>query len=172
MAQFGQVRCHSPGRRAAVLVAPNGANPTWRRVGEPSAPGAVLVADPEGLLAAGDLARDSRRNEPLLDFQIQWGPECRSSGDRDGSACTCRIRSKHEKYGWWRMSFVLSLIAFVAAMWMLPPHLAHAASGVYLSSELGANFSPDLDTTGTSNDRASALPSPSRKPRDCLYPHP
>ena len=54
------------------------------------------------------------------------------------------------------MSFALSLMLFVAAMWMLPPHLAQAASGVYLSSELGANFSPDLDTTGTSNDRASA----------------
>ena len=58
--------------------------------------------------------------------------------------------------GWSGMRFVLSLMLFVAAMWMLTSHPAQAGSGVYLSSELGANFSPDLDTTGTSNDRASA----------------
>ena len=58
--------------------------------------------------------------------------------------------------GWSGMRFVLSLMLFVAAMWMLTSHPAQAGSGVYLSSELGANFTPDLDTTGTSNDRASA----------------
>ena len=54
------------------------------------------------------------------------------------------------------MTLVVTLVtAFVVSVCLMP-HPAQAASGVYLSSELGANFSPNLDTTGTSNDRASA----------------
>ena len=57
--------------------------------------------------------------------------------------------------GWRRTSWVLALTLFVAAMWILTAPSARAGSGVYLSSELGVNFTPDLDIRGTSNDRAS-----------------
>ena len=53
------------------------------------------------------------------------------------------------------VSFVLSRMLSVVAMWMLTPHLAQAGSGLYVSSEFGVNFTPNLDITGTSNDRAS-----------------
>ena len=55
----------------------------------------------------------------------------------------------------WGMRVVLLCLLFVVTLWGLTPHLAQAASGLYLSSELGANFSPNLEMTGTSNDRAS-----------------
>ena len=68
------------------------------------------------------------------------------------------------------MNFVLPCWLFIVALWGLSPHPALADadakrlylgsmrvdSGLYLSSELGANFAPSLDTLGTSNDRASA----------------
>ena len=40
-------------------------------------------------------------------------------------------------------------------MWMVAPGWAQAGSGFYVSGEVGANFAMGLDTTGTSNDRAS-----------------
>ena len=66
---------------------------------------------------------------------------------------------KHErrmKKNPWGMNSVLSCLLFVVALWGLALHPAQAGSGLYLSSELGANFAPNLDTLGTSNDRASA----------------
>ena len=57
--------------------------------------------------------------------------------------------------GWRRTSWVLALPLFVAAMWILKAPSARAGSGVYLSSELGANFAPALDIMVTPNDRAS-----------------
>ncbi len=71
---------------------------------------------------------------------------------------TCRLKVRHARSmrnGRWGMSFVVSLTLFVAAMWILTAHSARAGSGLYLSSELGANFSPVLDILGMSNDRAS-----------------
>ncbi len=57
---------------------------------------------------------------------------------------------------WWGTSSVLSLTLVISAMWILVPHSARGAgSGLYLSSELGANFTPSMDTVGSSNDRAS-----------------
>ena len=38
---------------------------------------------------------------------------------------------------------------------MVAPGWAQAGSGFYVSGEVGANFASGLDTTGTSNDRAS-----------------
>ena len=55
----------------------------------------------------------------------------------------------------WDMNFVLSCLLFVVAVQILTPRPAQAASGLYLSGELGANFSPNLALTGRSNDRAS-----------------
>ena len=54
------------------------------------------------------------------------------------------------------MSSVLSRMLLFIAMLILTTHLAQADSGFYLSGELGANFASGLDTTGISNDRASA----------------
>ena len=49
------------------------------------------------------------------------------------------------------------LVFFIAtwATWLVAPSLAQAGSGFYVSGEVGANFAMGLDTTGTSNDRAS-----------------
>ncbi len=41
------------------------------------------------------------------------------------------------------------------ATWVVAPSWAQAGSGFYVSGEVGANFATGLDTTGTSNDRAS-----------------
>lgn len=49
---------------------------------------------------------------------------------------------------------VFFLVCFIA-IGLFTPSLAQAGSGLYLSSELGANFAPSVDTTGSSNDRAS-----------------
>ena len=49
------------------------------------------------------------------------------------------------------VSFVLSRMLSVVAMWMLTPHLAQAGSGLYVSSEFGVNFTPNLDITGTNS---------------------
>ena len=56
------------------------------------------------------------------------------------------------------MKYISSLLMFVIAtwaMWMMTPGWAQAGSGFYVSGEVGANFATGLDTTGTSNDRAS-----------------
>ena len=53
------------------------------------------------------------------------------------------------------MKRFISFLICVIATWAFVPSPAQAGSGVYLSIELGANFAPDLDMTGTSNDRAS-----------------
>ena len=53
------------------------------------------------------------------------------------------------------MKRFISFLICVIATWAFAPSLAQAGSGFYLSIELGSNFAPDLDITGTSNDRAS-----------------
>ena len=56
------------------------------------------------------------------------------------------------------MKYTSLLLVFVIAtwaMWMVAPGWAEAGSGFYVSGEVGANFAMGLDTTGTSNDRAS-----------------
>ena len=56
------------------------------------------------------------------------------------------------------MKYTSTLLVFVIAMWamwMMTPGWAQAGSGFYVSGEVGANFAMGLDTTGTSNDRAS-----------------
>ena len=50
--------------------------------------------------------------------------------------------------------FLVFVIASLAA-WVVVPGWAQAGSGFYVSGEVGANFASGLDTTGTSNDRAS-----------------
>ena len=50
--------------------------------------------------------------------------------------------------------FLVFVIASLAA-WVVVPGWAQAGSGFYVSGEVGANFAMGLDTTGTSNDRAS-----------------
>ena len=51
-------------------------------------------------------------------------------------------------------SFLLFVIA-TWATWVVAPGWAQAGSGFYVSGEIGANVASGLDTTGTSNDRAS-----------------
>lgn len=56
------------------------------------------------------------------------------------------------------MKYTSSLLVFVITMWaalMVAPSWVEASSGFYVSGEVGANFASGLDTTGTSNDRAS-----------------
>ncbi|MCY4612852.1 MAG: hypothetical protein OXB94_04415 [Nitrospira sp.] len=53
------------------------------------------------------------------------------------------------------MKYTSRLLAFGIAAWLVAPGLAQAGSGFYLSGEVGANVASGLDTTGTSNDRAS-----------------
>lgn len=50
---------------------------------------------------------------------------------------------------------MFSVIIFVTATWAFAPSLAQAGSGFYLSSELGANFAPELDFLGDSTDGGS-----------------
>ncbi len=50
--------------------------------------------------------------------------------------------------------FLVFVIATLAA-WMVAPVWAQAGSGFYVSGDLGVNIASGLDTTGTSNDRAS-----------------
>ena len=47
-------------------------------------------------------------------------------------------------------------LAFITAIGLLTPGLSQAGSGWYLSSELGANVAPGLDTIGSSNDPGPA----------------
>ena len=65
-------------------------------------------------------------------------------------------RARRMRKGSRDVNAVLSCVLCVVALGGLIPHPAQAGSGRYLSSELGANFAPGLDTRGTSNDRASA----------------
>ena len=56
------------------------------------------------------------------------------------------------------MKYASTLLVFAIATWatwMVSPVLAEAGSGFYVSGDVGANFASGLDTTGTSNDRAS-----------------
>ena len=56
------------------------------------------------------------------------------------------------------MKYASTVLAFVIATWatwVVAPGWAQAGSGFYVSGEIGANFASGLDTTGTSNDRAS-----------------
>ena len=56
------------------------------------------------------------------------------------------------------MKYTSTVLVFVIATWatwVVAPGWAQAGSGFYVSGEVGANFAMGLDTTGTSNDRAS-----------------
>ena len=53
------------------------------------------------------------------------------------------------------MKYTSSFLAFVLATWLAALGWAQADSGFYVSGEVGANFAMGLDTTGSSNDRAS-----------------
>ena len=53
------------------------------------------------------------------------------------------------------MKYILPFLAFVIVTWVVALGSAQAGSGFYVSGEVGANFAMGLDTTGTSNDRAS-----------------
>ena len=56
------------------------------------------------------------------------------------------------------MKHTSSLLVFVIAawaMWLVAPGWAQAGSGFYVSGDLGINIASGMDTTGTSNDRAS-----------------
>ena len=53
------------------------------------------------------------------------------------------------------MKYTSSLLMVVIATWVITPSWVNAGSGLYLSGEVGFNFASGLDTTGTSNDRAS-----------------
>lgn len=53
------------------------------------------------------------------------------------------------------MKYTSPFLAFALATWVVAPSWAQAGSGFYLSGEVGANVAAGLDTTGTSNDRAS-----------------
>ena len=56
------------------------------------------------------------------------------------------------------MRYTSPLLVFVIAMWAtwsIATGWAQAGSGFYVSGEVGANFAMGLNTTGTSNDRAS-----------------
>ena len=53
------------------------------------------------------------------------------------------------------MKYIPSFLAFVIITWMVTPGWAQAGSGFYVSGDLGINIASGLDTTGTSNDRAS-----------------
>ena len=61
-------------------------------------------------------------------------------------------------------------LAFITAIGLLTPGLSQAGSGWYLSSELGANVAPGLDTIGSSNDPGPACDeyvNPSLNKADC-----
>ena len=53
------------------------------------------------------------------------------------------------------MKYFSLFLAFVIGMWVVVPGSVLAGSGFYVSGEVGANFASGLNTTGTSNDRAS-----------------
>ena len=53
------------------------------------------------------------------------------------------------------MRRVAPLVVLVSVAWVFGPTPARAGSGFYLSSELGANFAPELDFLGDSSDGGS-----------------
>ncbi len=53
------------------------------------------------------------------------------------------------------MKYFSLFLALVIGMWVVVPGSVLAGSGFYVSGEVGANFASGLNTTGTSNDRAS-----------------
>ena len=53
------------------------------------------------------------------------------------------------------MKYVSPFLVFVIVTWVVAPGWAQAGSGFYVSGEVGANIASGIDTTGTSNDRAS-----------------
>ena len=56
------------------------------------------------------------------------------------------------------MKYVSTVLVFAIATWamgIVAPGSAQAGSGFYVSGDLGINIASGLDTTGTSNDRAS-----------------
>ena len=53
------------------------------------------------------------------------------------------------------MKYVSPVLAFVIAAWVVVPGPVLAGSGFYVSGDIGVNVASGLDTTGTSNDRAS-----------------
>ena len=56
------------------------------------------------------------------------------------------------------MKYTTLLLVFViatSATWVVAPGWAQASEGFYVSGDLGINIASGLDTTGTSNDRAS-----------------
>ena len=52
-------------------------------------------------------------------------------------------------------NYIASLLIFVIITWMVAANSVQAGSGFYVSGDLGINIASGLDTTGTSNDRAS-----------------
>ena len=56
----------------------------------------------------------------------------------------------------WDIRAILSFLLLIVVLSGVTTRPAQAGSGLYLSGELGANFASGLDTTGSSNDRASA----------------
>lgn len=54
------------------------------------------------------------------------------------------------------MKTISFLFVFVMVAWVVAPNRAQAASGFYVSGDLGVNIASGIDTTGFSNDRASA----------------
>ena len=53
------------------------------------------------------------------------------------------------------MKYLALFLAFVLVMLVVAPRWSQAGSGLYLSGEVGVNSASGLETTGTSNDRAS-----------------
>ena len=53
------------------------------------------------------------------------------------------------------MKYVSPFLVFVIVTWVVGQGWAEAGSGFYVSGEVGANVASGLNTTGTSNDRAS-----------------
>ena len=52
------------------------------------------------------------------------------------------------------MKRVHLLLIPLVAMWVFAPGSAHG-QGLYFGFEMGMNFAPEMNTTGSSNDRAS-----------------
>ena len=53
------------------------------------------------------------------------------------------------------MKYILPFLVFVIVTWVAAPGWTLAGSGFYVSGDVGVNVAGGLDTTGTSNDRAS-----------------
>ena len=53
------------------------------------------------------------------------------------------------------MKYLAPFLAFVLGIWVVIPDSVLAGSGLYIRGAVGVNFASGLETTGTSNDRAS-----------------